>query len=711
MPVESDVYSPPVSLYNLSFDSNEFLKKSFSVDEYLQEHRNKTSLETLRDDLGIYLRILRSSMIELINKDYADFVNLSSNLIGLDRAINGMQFPLGQLKEEIVQVKIALEEALNGVTDLLKCRHDVFVKKLCLQNLINVEFFLSKFGYVLDSEETPHKYFLDPDFTERVASEYNKLLFSISQCEVYLTNLHSKKTSRISEAMMLGLNDMFLKSLKMKDMSSIARCLRTYAALDKVHEAEMLYRKNMVAPAISSVISETAMESNIVGLNGVYNRLLDFVKVDMSNLLELTKLTRRFPAVKSFSFVLNSFWPEVEERLEMNLSSIFAPGNPDLFYKHFSETEMFMKKLEYFCGVEEDISKFRSHPQYQSFINKWNLSIYFQIRFQEIGGPVEFILGGDRNLAFSTASNSSLKLVASETVWNNINRCWSDGIFLKQLTHKFWKLNLLILARYNFWISAVLHKWPLSVESAGIASTSTVKEGHEKSAVQSLQYLVCLYNDIEKLIEMLPSLQSIVMSKATQISQDAQKIFERSQHSSQEQLKQQLPKVTQEIVSAVSHRSILQLKQVNDIPRLYRRTNREVPTKACSYVLQMLAPPTKFCAASASSVSPKLLDHWLLLIFSAITKQYFIAVSDVLTSVQKTEESLRRLKKIRDRSTSANLVEGRGIGDDDKIRLQLALDVRTFCEEVENKGLNRSEVEKLQELINLVEEATLKSEK
>ncbi|XP_047104185.1 conserved oligomeric Golgi complex subunit 2 isoform X3 [Schistocerca piceifrons] len=655
MPVESDVYSPPVSLYNLSFDSNEFLKKSFSVDEYLQEHRNKTSLETLRDDLGIYLRILRSSMIELINKDYADFVNLSSNLIGLDRAINGMQFPLGQLKEEIVQVKIALEEALNGVTDLLKCRHDVFVKKLCLQNLINVEFFLSKFGYVLDSEETPHKYFLDPDFTERVASEYNKLLFSISQCEVYLTNLHSKKTSRISEAMMLGLNDMFLKSLKMKDMSSIARCLRTYAALDKVHEAEMLYRKNMVAPAISSVISETAMESNIVGLNGVYNRLLDFVKVDMSNLLELTKLTRRFPAVKSFSFVLNSFWPEVEERLEMNLSSIFAPGNPDLFYKHFSETEMFMKKLEYFCGVEEDISKFRSHPQYQSFINKWNLSIYFQIRF--------------------------------------------------------WKLNLLILARYNFWISAVLHKWPLSVESAGIASTSTVKEGHEKSAVQSLQYLVCLYNDIEKLIEMLPSLQSIVMSKATQISQDAQKIFERSQHSSQEQLKQQLPKVTQEIVSAVSHRSILQLKQVNDIPRLYRRTNREVPTKACSYVLQMLAPPTKFCAASASSVSPKLLDHWLLLIFSAITKQYFIAVSDVLTSVQKTEESLRRLKKIRDRSTSANLVEGRGIGDDDKIRLQLALDVRTFCEEVENKGLNRSEVEKLQELINLVEEATLKSEK
>jgi len=41
-------------------------------------------------------------MIDLINRDYADFVNLSSNLIGLDKAINGIQIPLGQLKEEVL---------------------------------------------------------------------------------------------------------------------------------------------------------------------------------------------------------------------------------------------------------------------------------------------------------------------------------------------------------------------------------------------------------------------------------------------------------------------------------------------------------------------------------------------------------------------------------------------------------------------------------
>lgn len=53
----------------------------------------------------MYLKLLRSAMIDLINRDYTDFVNLSSNLIGLDKAINDLQTPLGQLREEVM-VKI-----------------------------------------------------------------------------------------------------------------------------------------------------------------------------------------------------------------------------------------------------------------------------------------------------------------------------------------------------------------------------------------------------------------------------------------------------------------------------------------------------------------------------------------------------------------------------------------------------------------------------
>lgn len=54
---------------------------------------------------------------------------------------------------------------------------------------------------------------------------------------------------------------------------------------------------------------------------------------------------------------------------------------------------------------------------------------------------------------------------------------------------------------------------------------------------------------------------------------------------------------------------------------------------------------------------------------------YLLFVMDVLTSVQKTEESLRRLKKIRDKSTGILPSEPQGTSDDEKIRIQLKVDV------------------------------------
>lgn len=41
----------------------------------------------------------------------------------------------------------------------------------------------------------------------------------------------------------------------------------------------------------------------------------------------------RMPTVKGFDFLVNSFWPEVEQRLELDLPLIYAPGNPDMFYQ------------------------------------------------------------------------------------------------------------------------------------------------------------------------------------------------------------------------------------------------------------------------------------------------------------------------------------------------------------------------------------------
>lgn len=62
--------------------------------------------------------------------------------------------------------------------------------------------------------------------------------------------------------------------------------------------------------------------------------------------------------------------------------------------------------------------------------------------------------------------------------------------------------------------------------------------------------------------------------------------------------------------------------------------------------------------------------------------RYYETVSDVLQSVRKVEESLKRLKQAR-KSTPAHAAgPGGGMSDDDKIRLQLALDVAHLGEQV-----------------------------
>lgn len=85
-------------------------------------------------------------------------------------------------------------------------------------------------------------------------------------------------------------------------------------------------------------------------------------------------------------------------------------------------------------------------------------------------------------------------------------------------------------------------------------------------------------------------------------------------------------------------------------------------------------------------------------------------MKDVLTSVQKTEESLRRLKNLREKSGAVQQgsTSTTGMSDDDKIRLQLHVDICAWCDEIEKFGIDRNAIDQLTDLIRLVEESTKK---
>lgn len=59
--------------------------------------------------------------------------------------------------------------------------------------------------------------------------------------------------------------------------------------------------------------------------------------------------------------------------------------------------------------------------------------------------------------------------------------------------------------------------------------------------------------------------------------------------------------------------------QVSEVPRLYRRTNRDTPTRSLPYIDNMLESPLAFHSQHHNHA---LISQWLVTIFSDITKQW-----------------------------------------------------------------------------------------
>lgn len=90
-----------------------------------------------------------------------------------------------------------------------------------------------------------------------------------------------------------------------------------------------------------------------------------------------------------------------------------------------------------------------------------------------------------------------------------------------------------------------------------------------------------MYIDSQALLRKTPQLLLRVESKIPSVSQD---LLKQSLRPSEEALDHTKDKIKQCIVDELFDNFNTQLKQVSDIPRLYRKTNRSVPTKPCTYI-------------------------------------------------------------------------------------------------------------------------------
>ncbi|KAG7298108.1 hypothetical protein JYU34_018877 [Plutella xylostella] len=678
-------FNLPPAPRGLCFDRLDFVKTNFSVDNFLVEHQNATSLETMRDDLGIYLKVLRLAMIELINKDYANFVNLSATLIGFDKSIDKIKVPLGTLNEEVMSVKQCIESAMNEVSMWLSQRNSLQKKKQLLKyysQTIKCLHTLDKVLSNISKKSSQEKIVI----VDRAALEFNQLRYAISKSETLVKPEQKKQFECIEQDLVQTLNELLFQFWNDSNEDNMLKTLITLASLNRVAETESLIRKKAIAPHLMDIINEPSLQRNKEGLQGLFDKILELLESKLKLFLTVTKHSKLTFLENKYRFLVNCFWCEVESRLELNLASIFAPGNPKIFYKRYSESMLFIKKLEVYCEDDDMVSLLHNTAEYKSFQKRWNLPVYFQIRFQEIAGSFEATLQTN-----PTTGSTNLDFILKETeaCWRAMEECWSQGIYIEAIAHKFWKLTLQLIFRYATWCSAFCTQ-----KSSPKLEPSPVNRDDIKSSIN-------LYLDSQSLHRKSDQLLHTVETKINIENKD---LLRQSLQPSQDALKGTKAKIIKFIVDELFDKFNSQLKQVSDIPRLYRKTNRSVPTKPCTYLDVVAKVLADFHEDVTQRVDNAFLVELYETLFNVMTTSYYKNVEDVLTSVQKTEESLRRLKQIREKaSTPTN--DSAGLTDGDKIRLQLKVDVLAYEKLLHTLKVDPNSIHKMKELSAMVTES------
>lgn len=556
------------------------------------------------------MKILRSSMIELINEDYADFVNLSANFVNLESKISKIKDPLVELREEICGVRASLQDCMNEINECLNEKRRFRQIKKSLKTLEIVRSSLKKLTDLIGSIEASDKN-NRAILLERAALELIQLQFNVKYCKHFLEADERKSIDELEVKMLNILNDFFLVTLanNSNTTDNLERCLRIYYTLDQCALAETIFRKEVFI-YMETVISEKNLQNNPNSLAGVYNQILDFVSLKMKNLLSLTR--GKSLKIKGYNFLFNSFWSAIEERLETNLSSIFAPGDPQKFYQKYKCTLEFLTRVEMIIDDEELVEQFHNNQQYKQFQMRWNLPVYFQIRFQEIASGLEKTCEVDWNnmLLPGAGESNQMQMKVFVEVITCVAKCWTDGVYLDQLFHKFFKLSFQLIARAGHWIGEVLQ---LTID----------KFEHPTVDVQT--FYTILHRDIGTFILKLPQIEQLITQKLTENPALKDKVqletIKKCFDAPRESLETHQRTIESQIVQKLMNLSLKSIRNVQDIPRLFRKTNRDVPTKHLPYVEQITQPIEGFITRNSKNYQPDVVRRIMKELFNQLTIQ------------------------------------------------------------------------------------------
>merc|ERR1712137_100640 len=646
----------------LCFNKDTFDEDDFSVDQFLFDLRHRSlPLSSVLRDLRRYNSSLEAKLLELINQDYADFVSLSANLKGIDQTIDSLRVPVQSLHQEVASIRDSVTDEMSEVKEKMARKRQLEEKRQCLTLFLDVYQTICKIEALLRvGEADPIQFSASDEDTsnliQRVANDFNQLKYYVSRTKdfPFVQNLGSR-IDRIETTMQEGLETLFCDGLVAGDRDVITNCLRTYAAIDRTSDVQDLYQRKHVDPFLTTIVHSKVYEEK--GLQAIYDQILQWIASDCQLLLELTH-----KSVRGFDFLTHSIFASLARLMITQCSDAFGAGFPHIFHANYLVSERFLNRFEEFFATSKEVQAFRASAVYIDFQKRWNVSIYFGLRYQAIAKTLEKSLQQAAKVNHPPTQAGFL-LTQSQVLWDQLHECWNPEIFLPALTDSFFKLTLQLVTRYAHWITQ---------------TTSPSSTDHSSPRVEEEQYLF-LFQDAEQVsskmtstyIQKIQSIQPHLHPQVLSILQDSYQHLEG--------LKQAMSQLGHRLCDKVIEQCLVALQPVKGIMQTYRITNKEPSNRPSFYVQNIFAPLHQFLQHTAvQQLAHPTRRDWCQYVATQVTNKYAEWSKEMLETAQKQNTILKKYVK------AAKDTEGKsqGLRVDEKIAIQLSPDVEKYQEEL-----------------------------
>jgi len=550
----------------------------------------------------------------------------------------------------------------------------------------------------------------------------------------------------------------------------IGHCMRGLALLKRGKEVENIFARVAIMPLIRSKISmgrldEGGSRGECAGLRSLLEDMVVTVSDTFGRVLELAEVMFDLGTKVEVDLITDGVWVPIATALMADAGikmAIFSPGLADILQSNYVTLDKFLSELARRLFKEQSVDPSRKtmmpdeesaaeklyysprvsaktirraqeriyvHAKTAEFSKKWNLPIYYQLRFGDCCTRLNKAIADTTKEGWTaevfTGDNVSENILKNDVgfelsffveLYDTLLWLWKPDVILRPLANRFLRGAVQIIGRSVAFVkdgmdgevkfgedndkesqdgtgnseSQSLHDPPTSslTYSWGDSARDVAAVAWELAILEtslSHDYVSIICDALGSGDNTNPEqgeLRTIVSEVLTEASGQIRPLVERSWN-------EIVVKLLIEKCSGV-------LGAVKGVVATYRMTNRPPPTQASPYVRTILRPLKEFSDELSLRTPDYIGNKWKIAILTAIAGRYSAAVEELITTVQRTEVALQNRRTRR--------VTSRGVSDGDKVKLQLFLDFEAFCRDMQDVGVDPSSVTGISKLKDLTKE-------